>query len=94
MENTDSSYITFIEPNEKFYEIFFRKDGTEYVAMLVPRDNTNEDPQNFFGPVITQLLSFVGPDQKSYRINRQDVNGEKVPLLGMFLKRNGKDLKR
>lgn len=77
----NQSYITFVEPNGKEYDIFFENDGPEYVANLVARHNVIED-ENQYRRQTVQLESFVGPNNKRYRIDRNNETGEDFPVLG------------
>lgn len=82
----NESYISFEEPNRKKYDIFFSKDGSEYVAKIVERKKVNEEEDEYssFKRENIQLLSFVGPDNKLYQISRTSENGEDVVVLGKW----------
>lgn len=73
----------FVEPNGKEYDIFFRHDGSEYVASMVAKGNVIEDEDLFtYRRETVRLISFVGPDKKTYRIDRRNETGVDVPVLG------------
>lgn len=41
-----------------------------------------DDNQYNYKHESVQLLSFVGPDKKCYRIEHKNENGEDIPVLG------------
>ncbi|XP_037051240.1 uncharacterized protein LOC119085097 [Bradysia coprophila] len=77
-DKIDQSYIAFTEPSGKVYDIYFKQDGSQYAARIVER-NSDVDV-NIFEPII-QLLSFVGPDEKTYRIDHKNESGVEIPIL-------------
>lgn len=81
-------YITFVEPNGKEYDIYFRNDGSKYVANIVATNNLTEDENPFkYQRAPVQLKSFVGPDKKNYRIDRKNETNEAVPVIGKIVRR-------
>ncbi|KAJ6637300.1 hypothetical protein Bhyg_10030 [Pseudolycoriella hygida] len=66
INENDETYISFIEPNGKEYEIVFQNDG---MPNIVEKDSASGSP--FFALKTVQLESFVGPDKKLYQINHQ-----------------------
>lgn len=84
-EKTDQSYVAFTEPNGKVYDIYFKQDGSLYSVHMVERNVSVDESSYFISEPTVQLLSFVGPDKKTYRIDHKNESGVDTPILGRKL---------
>lgn len=95
MHRAHEPYLTLTEPNGTVYDIYFHVLGGNDVAQLIARDSENE--MNV--PATVQLKSFVGPNGKTYQIERNIHKNNGVPELGILhlalqLAKNRYNLKR
>lgn len=81
-DKADQPYIAFTEPNGKVYDIHFTEDGSQYSVRMVERNIDIDENSYFIIQPTVQLESFVGPDKKTYRIDRKNETGVEIPSLG------------
>ncbi|KAG4068289.1 hypothetical protein HA402_007809 [Bradysia odoriphaga] len=80
-DKVDQSYIAFTEPSGKVYDIYFKEDGSQYSVRMVERNSGVDENMYYVIEPIVQLLSFVGPDKKTYRIGHKNESGVEIPIL-------------